>query len=396
MVLQRPLAAKSPIYGWNKHHHAASYRAVREHTTRPLFFTPNFSILTSSIFPIAREEFPLCLLPTDCQPLASFHSLGDRDHGWRARTIQRLQHVHPQESQGEPRPIQRHTIVAPPMLTSLQCDQAAPHCGNCRKSNRLCTGYERKVSYVFSDDVNLSESDRSALSRQPETTAAVTCSRRSKKAAAAAAAAQGPRKFTFLSYGAPRPSAEEQAPGRHHQHRMLAMPCGKALRSQFHAIFMDRQLPDELLGVRYSVSGSGGGGGVDELTGNWLAYLQGRAVDSPALEMALAAFMAANVGEMNRDDDLVARSRDMYAQGVGCLREALADRRTRLSDEALAACMALSLYELSVDQDPASAYKTHLLGAMALLQMRGPDGINSPLWHSLFLGLRRQIVSLAP
>ncbi|OAQ65323.1 C6 zinc finger domain-containing protein [Pochonia chlamydosporia 170] len=40
----------------------------------------------------------------------------------------------------------------------------------------------------------------------------------------------------------------------------------------------------------------------------------------------------------------------------------------------------------------ANGYTTHLMGAMMLMELRGPDMNNSPLAHSLFLGLRRYML----
>ncbi|CAK7201795.1 hypothetical protein SEUCBS139899_004510 [Sporothrix eucalyptigena] len=37
----------------------------------------------------------------------------------------------------------------------VKCDGGQPACGNCRKSNRLCTGYKRPVAFVMSSNVSL-------------------------------------------------------------------------------------------------------------------------------------------------------------------------------------------------------------------------------------------------
>lgn len=139
--------------------------------------------------------------------------------------------------------------------------------------------------------------------------------------------------------------------------------------------------------------------GVD---GNWIAQLQGGVIDSPALQTSVGAYAAAYLAHEKNDVALLHQSRQMYMRSLEHLRTALGKKRTRLSDETLAACLALSMYELAEspaaaadERDPsgkAGGYTTHLMGAMVLMEMRGPDVNNSPLAHSLFLGLRRYML----
>lgn len=163
----------------------------------------------------------------------------------------------------------------------------------------------------------------------------------------------------------------------------MQAPSHVVLREQFHYIFMNRHMPAEQWDSRphYSVS-------------NWLLLLQGRTIQSPALEMSTTAFFAARVGHMHGDRELVSRSRSLYIDGLAQLRQALRDPSSRLSDETLAACMALSFYEIS-EGPPGSrnTYGTHSKGAVSLLKMRGPEACGeSALGHALFLALRIQTV----
>ncbi|KAJ5948301.1 hypothetical protein N7466_001316 [Penicillium verhagenii] len=142
-------------------------------------------------------------------------------------------------------------------------------------------------------------------------------------------------------------------------------------------------MPEEIWDARprYSVS-------------NWLLLLQGRTIESPALEISTTALFAARVGRIYGDRDLVYRSRSIYTDGLHQLQQALRNPSCRLSDETLAACIALSFYEIS-EGPPGSenAYGTHARGAINLLQMRGPEASgDSTLGHALFLALRVQII----
>jgi hypothetical protein len=149
-------------------------------------------------------------------------------------------------------------------------------------------------------------------------------------------------------------------------------------------LYLNYTLPSELLESRPK----------DVVIRNWLLQLQEVVVQSPALEASITAFFTAQVGRKNNSLDLVRRSRSMYVNGLQQFQKALKNPKTRLSDETLAACMALSLYELTeCPSGTQNAYMTHQKGAMVLLQLRGPDACASPLGQSLFLSLRIQTVS---
>jgi hypothetical protein len=158
-----------------------------------------------------------------------------------------------------------------------------------------------------------------------------------------------------------------------------------ALRQQFHYLFLDQYLPAETLDANSPTS---------SLPTNWILQLQDVEMRSPALQTSTAALFAARVAQANHDDDLSRQCRSLYVEGLKQLRIAMANARDRLSDETLAACMALSLYELTGGEGAtSSAYTAHLRGAMTLLELRGPDASASPLGHSLFLDLRAHDVS---
>ncbi|KAJ5912357.1 C6 zinc finger domain protein [Penicillium tannophilum] len=248
----------------------------------------------------------------------------------------------------------------------IKCDQGPVPCKQCRSSNRLCTGYQRRRGYVFSENVVLPSS--TALEES-----SVTYQGRWRRAEPRQTGKAAPVTRTVsLPQYIPSPSLS-----------CMQVPTHVVLREQFHYIFMNRHMPAELWDSRphYSVS-------------NWLLLLQGRTIQSPALEMSATAFFAARVGHMHGDREMVYRSRSIYIDGLAQLQQALRNPLSRLSDETLAACMALSFYEIS-EGPPGSgnAYGTHSKGAVNLLKMRGPEACGeSALGHALFLALRIQTI----
>lgn len=166
---------------------------------------------------------------------------------------------------------------------------------------------------------------------------------------------------------------------------LICRPChSSATWEQLRSAFVRMYMPQDSFSKGIAKS---------DITGNWFLQLQGEAVDTPSLQLSLAACATAEIGRDHGDKALLCQARGMYIKSLEHMRHALNHRKLRLSDETLAACMAMSTYVL-FDKvgDGKCTYDAHLKGAMALLQMRGPDSITSPLAHSLFLSLRRHSV----
>ncbi len=130
-------------------------------------------------------------------------------------------------------------------------------------------------------------------------------------------------------------------------------------------------------------------------TGDWLSQVGTRVANSHSLDYTTAACAALHVGRNRQDANLVCQGHALYEQGLLLLQEALVGHKTRLDDATLATCMALSMYEVGSDITETvwiSRHEAHIRGALTLMQMRGPQNLVSPLAHSIFLALRRQIV----
>ena len=256
----------------------------------------------------------------------------------------------------------------------IKCDQKVPYCGNCRRSQRICTGYKRRLGYVFSNSIKLSELESSC-----EEGSTITHEGRWK------GARQQPLSFPKSSspgVNVPPLDCEDNLPPA------CYVSNHTALRQQFHYLFCTFYLPAEMMVGHYPRP---------TVSANLLVHLLGAEINSDALDSCLYAFFAAKVGRRYKDENLLRQSRSMYVAAMANVRKALTHPHTRLSEDTLAACMALSLYELT-ERPPGkcSAYTTHQRGAMTLLQLRGPDANTSPLAHSVFLGLRSQAVRVQP
>jgi hypothetical protein len=176
------------------------------------------------------------------------------------------------------------------------------------------------------------------------------------------------------------------------------MSAETAWRQQFHSLFLSDFFPADLLTARARAEADADPGAATAFFAgmSWLVDLQDLDVRSPALHSAVAALSVARVGRARGDAALLARARGLYAGALAKLGRALASAVDRLSDETLAACVTLSLYELTETPPGAkSAYMQHQRGALILLKMRGPDAIAaSPLGHNIFLGVRSVAVRM--
>ncbi|KAH8895958.1 hypothetical protein GQ53DRAFT_743897 [Thozetella sp. PMI_491] len=241
----------------------------------------------------------------------------------------------------------------------IKCDQERPLCGNCRKSNRLCTGYRRKVAYVFSNDVTFPVGAENASDEG-----------------------------TVVHQGRWRQHKSQQRPGV--VGRPSASSIGMhvstatAVRQQYHYLFLNDQLPAALLESKRPKSA---------VNANFLLQLQDMAIQTPVLESALSAFFSSRIAWKQGDKGLMFESRKIYARGLQLLRTAIHDPQTRVLDETIAACMLLLYYELlgAPGSGPRS-FGIHKRGAMALLLQRGPEACTSPLGLSIFISLRAQAV----
>ncbi|EGX96002.1 C6 zinc finger domain protein [Cordyceps militaris CM01] len=276
----------------------------------------------------------------------------------------------------------------------IKCDLAKPHCSNCFKSKRICGGYTRKTAYIFSENVVLpaaAEKDDGTLTYQGRWKGTT------KKARTPSPGLVHVEARPRLPRPADDASSELSDVDLGRALAAQRIPMMPSLWQQLHHVFLAAYMPRQ---------GMGAADNADYVTGNWLLQLQGRSSPLPALQTAVAAFAAAQIGRAHSDARLVSQSAHLYLRSLEHLRHALAYPATRLHDDTLAACLTLGIYELTetprprrhttalqLQQQENTAYSKHMIGAMMLLQLRGPDGNNTPLAHSLFLSLRRHVIN---
>ncbi|KAF5654068.1 hypothetical protein F25303_1749 [Fusarium sp. NRRL 25303] len=101
------------------------------------------------------------------------------------------------------------------------------------------------------------------------------------------------------------------------------------------------------------------------------------------------AILALSTAAFERDGAFEGQSLKLYTRGLYELQKAIDNPKTRLDDQTLAACVLLGMFEFAeCPGRTVSAYMRHYQGAMALLQLRGPEQHISGLAHDMFQVLR--------
>jgi hypothetical protein len=126
----------------------------------------------------------------------------------------------------------------------------------------------------------------------------------------------------------------------------------------------------------------------------WMTEVQELPSWTKALEAALLTLSTSRLGRLNDDRVLSRESLKWYSIGLVELQKALWDPTLMRRDETLAACFALTWYELTeCVSESIVGYLSHHHGCAKLIQLRGPDAHRSGLAHYIFTAFRVQGVS---
>ncbi|KAF5617283.1 uncharacterized protein FTJAE_12705 [Fusarium tjaetaba] len=157
-----------------------------------------------------------------------------------------------------------------------------------------------------------------------------------------------------------------------------AISARNTTRDQFLANFIDRQLPSCILTS----------GHLNDHR-RWLLRLPDIASLTPATEYAILALSTAVLEQDGELGHGRGQGLKLYTRGLYELQRAIDDPKSRLDDQTMAACVLLGMFEFSeCPGKTVSAYMRHYQGAMALLQLRGPEQHIGGLAHDVFQVLR--------
>lgn len=129
---------------------------------------------------------------------------------------------------------------------------------------------------------------------------------------------------------------------------------------------------------------------------SWTGIIPQIASPGQPLQSAALSLAVAKLGRDMSDDHITRQSLKLYVNGLHQVQAALFDTERMRSDETLAACMLLTMYEvIECPSKARSGYLSHQNGCGRLVQLRGPEAHQEGLGHSLFLHFRYMAVSLS-
>ncbi|KAJ9649909.1 hypothetical protein H2198_010766 [Neophaeococcomyces mojaviensis] len=162
-----------------------------------------------------------------------------------------------------------------------------------------------------------------------------------------------------------------------------------AIETQCRALFWDLYLPHGIAEARDGMLQK------CNHPPNWTSILLELPHDEPALELAFSALSISRVGRSNHDIRLVKESTKVYGRALKDLQRALTDKSRTQTEEVLAACSLLGLYEVFESGDTFNksvGWISHAQGAARLIELRGPSKHITRQSHHVFLGARLPIL----
>ncbi|RPA99429.1 hypothetical protein L873DRAFT_1906139 [Choiromyces venosus 120613-1] len=246
----------------------------------------------------------------------------------------------------------------------IGCDQRRPECGNCIKSNRICTGYHRTVvfhnatgpgrgTHVTKASVSLdprrgpSDGDSSSPSSSVVGTTQDVITTRSYK---------GGTILREMGFPFITPSAQP-----HHRSALLAN-------------FLDCYTPSNSQMV-----------GIPSAWVHSIPFVLNGGIQ--VLDTAVMAMCTAFVGRRCKDQQLLQESARIYTSALAELNAALSNCEIHTRDETLAATMSLGMYETMGCIDP-TGWQQHANGTGLIVRLRGPEAHQGGLGHYLFCSFR--------
>ncbi|KFY92301.1 hypothetical protein V498_05053 [Pseudogymnoascus sp. VKM F-4517 (FW-2822)] len=280
-----------------------------------------------------------------------------RDRVVRSWEITRMQHLSKTESQGMQRTFDAFAGKVIKYENWVQCDQGRPSCGQCTKSKRQCTGYQRNRHFK-----NLSALDRDTLIVRKQPLNPIT-------------------EPSFIKYDHSELHSKQ---GVRRNVRTKSLNPGQseiasASLSELFNHFLSGYIPQ-------------GGKENQDAPVSWLQTVQntGNLGNNTSLTLAVTALSMVQLGKKNRNVELQNEGMAVYGQALGGIQAILSSSDDLVFEEqTLASCMALLVFEvLGASGLRIQGWISHIQGISRLFQLRGPRLHISESGHQLFIGFR--------
>ncbi|KAJ9365595.1 transcriptional regulator family: Fungal Specific TF [Paecilomyces variotii] len=237
----------------------------------------------------------------------------------------------------------------------VACDLQRPQCSQCIKSNRVCTGYQRKRIFIFHQGTQETHYETSINGPGASTTPV-------------SRSTTSPYQESNITFFSTHTRGRRSSPRTRNQISTL-----ESNRSLLHVTYR-KQLFNAYLRSHIPPSQ------LQSLGTPWLALIPELASPTEALETSTLALATSKLGRLNNDPILTRESLRLYTSALRQLQKALWDPGLMYRDETLAACMALAMYEM---MECPSGDKSGVHATLQDMHHHSPSYISSSTWTSI-------------
>ncbi|KAL4873881.1 hypothetical protein BDV12DRAFT_159783 [Aspergillus spectabilis] len=280
----------------------------------------------------------------------------------------------------------------------IRCDQDRPTCSQCSKGNRTCPGYRDELSLMFRDESQ--QVVRKAKNGS-------SCRRTKKAATRQAATRKSPP--VSESHSSTTNSPDTSAPSI----RKTSPPTPSPTAHTGSDISGFNDLEDvQLINVHQWTVQPSWQLTVDEAVNYFIRHnvwpgaifmmnFEPKSPGHPSATLSEQAQMAALVSvgtamlsRVRQSEELKLAAEQEYGHALKLLTRAVCNEKESRANQTLSAVLLLAIFEVITSRSIKSIEKwtNHIYGAAALLELRGPEHLQSEEGLKLFVQLRFQII----
>ncbi|KAL4934467.1 Zn(II)2Cys6 transcription factor [Aspergillus undulatus] len=309
----------------------------------------------------------------------------------------------------------------------IRCDQGRPTCSQCAKGNRACPGYRDELSLMFRDESQqvVRKAKTGSSGRRPKKAGdRAAAAAAAKKSAASASAPAAPAAFTS---GESPPVSESHSSSPDFSVSSVWKGEGSSVTespsvltgsdfSDFNDIeevlINGEQLQLQQLAYTHWKVQPSWQLTTDEAVNYFLRHnvwpgaifmmhfelkSPGNPSATPSEQAQMAALVSvgtAMLSRVRRSESLKLAAEQEYGHALNLLTRAFSIEKESRENQTLSAVLLLAIFEVITSRSIKSIEKwtSHIYGAAALLELRGPEHLQSEEGLKLFVQLRFQII----
>ncbi|KAL4880985.1 hypothetical protein BJY04DRAFT_190555 [Aspergillus karnatakaensis] len=278
----------------------------------------------------------------------------------------------------------------------IRCDQGRPTCSQCAKGSRTCPGYRDELSLMFRDESQQVVRKAKTGSSGRRTRKAVTTTKKSPPVSEAHSSTTNSPDATSVSTAR---KASPPTPSSSAHTSSNASELNDAEDVQLINIHQWEVQPSWQLtvdeAVNYFLRHNVWPGAIFMM--NWEPKSPGHpsaTLSEQAQMAALVSVGTAMLSRVRRSEDLKLAAEQEYGHALKLLTRAVCNEKESRANQTLSAVLLLAIFEVITSRSIKSIEKwtNHIYGAAALLELRGPEHLQSEEGLKLFVQLRFQII----